>query len=64
MKIIIDFKTDNQAFKENFEYQVENIMDKVKVAIISDNLSKKNIRDWNGNTIGDFKIIYGGNKWI
>ena len=58
MKIIIEFNTDNSAFKESFEYQVNKILDNVKIAITADNLSGKNIRDFNGNTIGNFKVEY------
>ena len=58
MKIIIDFDTDNAAFQENFEWQVRNILEKVKIAITADNLTGKRIKDWNGNTVGSFIIKY------
>ena len=41
---------------------IEIKLTKGEVAIISDNLSGKNIRDFNGNTVGNFKIIYKENK--
>ena len=58
MKIIIEFNTDNSAFTEDFEYQVNKILENVKIAITADNLSGKNIRDFNGNIIGNFKVEY------
>ena len=58
MKIIIEFNTDNSAFTEAFEYQVNKILEDVKISITADNLSGKTIRDFNGNTIGSFKVEY------
>ena len=58
MKITIDFETENEAFKENFEYQVKTILDKVTKAITCDNLTAKPIYDFNGNKIGSFQITY------
>lgn len=55
MKIVIEFDTDNQSFKDNFEYQVRTIFKKVETAITCDNLVAKNINDLNGNKIGSFK---------
>lgn len=56
MKIVIEFETDNQSFKDNFEYQVRTIFKKVETAITCDNLVAKNINDLNGNKIGSFTV--------
>tara|TARA_R110000765_G_scaffold376478_1_gene467230 strand:- start:356 stop:532 length:177 start_codon:yes stop_codon:yes gene_type:complete len=55
VKIVIEFETENQSFKDNFEYQVRTIFKKVETAITCDNLVAKNINDLNGNKIGSFK---------
>tara|TARA_R100000808_G_C2095853_1_gene114590 strand:- start:659 stop:844 length:186 start_codon:yes stop_codon:yes gene_type:complete len=61
MKIIIDLRTDNAAF-ENFDYQLGKILDKVKISIIENHLSERNLFDFNGNKIGNFKINYNESK--
>ena len=61
MKIIIDLKTDNSAF-ENFDHQLGKILDKVKISIIENHLSERNLFDFNGNKIGNFKINYNESK--
>ena len=56
MKIIINIKTDNEAFQDGFrDYEVKRILETIPKRI--ENGEKDGLlRDINGNNIGKFKV--------
>lgn len=56
MTIKIKFETDNDAFHgDNLEYEIERILKDVAHKILSGYL-KANVRDVNGNLVGEFTV--------
>ena len=47
---------------KEFDYQLGKILDKVKISIIENHLLERNLFDFNGNKIGNFKINYNESK--
>ncbi len=62
MKVRIEFEIDNAAFKEDFLYEVEEILSQSKEIIITKCFQKKLI-DTNGNSVGKVSLVKGGIKW-
>lgn len=52
-KIIITIETDNDAFQEDMEQEVQWVLSQVKRAL---NSSSKTLKDSNGNTVGTVKV--------
>lgn len=55
MKITINIKTDNAAFQNNKEFEVDRILSEVTSKIAMNYTSGVCI-DFNGNNVGDWKV--------
>ena len=54
MKIVINIKTGNSAFEDS-NTELYDIMGRISMAV-SDGERGGNIRDSNGNTVGNYKV--------
>lgn len=55
MKLTIKIDMDNAAFEDD-EGQLVDILKTVAVKVVQYGVLKGNCRDWNGNTVGEFKV--------
>jgi hypothetical protein len=59
MRIIIDIKTGNDAFKHgNFENELERIMGEVTTLVVEGTREAK-VMDINGNAVGQLMVVGG-----
>jgi len=55
MKIIVEIKTDNAAFEDRYEHQMEEILNKMTFMVVSGRKIGY-LYDLNGNKVGGFEV--------
>jgi len=61
MKVVVEFETLNAAFEDDFEGEVESVLEQAKdeILLCRDNNIRGSgvLRDVNGNTVGTVSVV-------